>query len=106
MKTNESLADLPVEVVYKYLLRDYRALQQELKEAKVDVGRLLDMRFDEIDIEDEAEIIRLTDKYKQWSKTRYRNEIERLLRMLEKPQNKPFSTANSTAAFHDTSKTL
>ena len=86
MEMNESLADLPVEAVYKYLLRDYRALQQELKEAKAEVRRLLDMRFDEIDIEDEAEIIRLTDKYKLWSKTRYRNEIERLLHMLEKAQ--------------------
>ena len=72
--------------MYKYLLRDYRALQQENKELKADVRRLLDMRFDEISIEDESEVIRLTDMYKQWSKTRYRNEIQRLLTMLNSQQ--------------------
>ena len=86
MKINKNLADIPVETMYKYLLRDYRALQQENKELKADVRRLLDMRFDEISIEDESEVIRLTDMYKQWSKTRYRNEIQRLLTMLNSQQ--------------------
>lgn len=89
MKINKDLADIPVEIMYKYLLRDYRALQQELKESKADVRRLLDMRFDEISIDDETEIIRLTDKYRQWSKARYRDEIERLLGMLKKYEKQP-----------------
>lgn len=87
MKINKDLADIPVETMYKYLLRDYRTLQKEIKETKADVRRLLDMRFDEISIDDETEIIRLTDKYKQWSNARYRNEIQRLLTMLNSQQN-------------------
>jgi len=76
----EELKDIPIETMYKYLLRDYRALQQENR-------RLIDMTFDSISVVSETEFIRLSEKYSMLSKKRLINEIYRLLSEIERLQD-------------------
>jgi hypothetical protein len=84
MKENKELSDLPIEVVYKYLLRDYRALQHENKELEKEIRMLIEARFDEINPDSEEEIVRITDKYKLWGKSKLIQEIGRLIQELRK----------------------
>lgn len=81
---NVDLDDIPIEIMYKFLLRDYRALQAENKELKNDVRRLLEVRTDEISLDDEVVFHSLMKKYKGWNRRKLIVEVEYLLRELKR----------------------
>ena len=75
------LKDIPIETMYKYLLRDYRALQAENKKLLRDNRRLIEINLEEISSQSDLHL--LAEEYRLLSKRQLQGEVLRLRHEIE-----------------------